>query len=372
MRTVLSIVGTRPEAIKMAPVIRELERHPESIRSVVCSTGQHREMLDQALGMFQIVPDRDLHLMTHNQGLAELTARLFSAIDGVLVDVRPSCVLAQGDTTSVFVAAVAAFYRGIPFGHVEAGLRTGDKRSPFPEEINRRLADAVGDLFFTPTERGRQMLLREGVSDHDIYVSGNTVVDALLDIAGRDYDWAGGPLAGVPSDKQLVLITAHRRENFGEPFRELCGAIRDLAYSFERDGVHFVYPVHLNPNVRAPVGEILANIPNVSLIEPVDYLSLVQLMKRSTLILTDSGGIQEEAPTFGVPVLVLRDTTERPEGVEAGVARLVGTGHGSIVTEASRLLSDPAERVKMAARANPYGDGKAAERIVTALLERVS
>lgn len=372
MRTVLSIVGTRPEAIKMAPVIKELERHPGSIRSVVCSTGQHREMLDQVLGMFQIVPDCDLNLMTHNQSLAELTARLFSAVDGVLAEVQPDCVLAQGDTTTVFVTAVASFYRAIPFGHVEAGLRTGDKRRPFPEEINRRLADAVADLFFAPTERGRQALLGEGVPDRDIYVTGNTVIDALQEVAKLEYDWLSGPLAAVPSDTRLVLITAHRRESFGEQFRELCRAIRDLARKYAREGIHFVYPVHLNPNVRAPVGEILSDIPNVSLIEPVDYLTLVQLMKRATIILTDSGGIQEEAPTFGVPVLVLRDTTERPEGVDAGVARLVGTTYSRIVEEAARLLSDPAERAKMGARANPYGDGKAAERIVSAIVERIS
>lgn len=355
----------------MAPVIKELEQHPSSIRSVVCSTGQHRQMLDQVLGLFQIRPEYDLNLMTHNQGLAQLTARLFSAVDDVLNEVQPDCVLAQGDTTTVFVAAVAAFYRGIPFGHVEAGLRTGDKRRPFPEEINRRLADAVTDLFFAPTDRSRQALLREGVRDGDIFVTGNTVIDALLQAAELEYDWASGPLASIPHDKRLVLITAHRRESFGEQFRELCRAIRDLAETYERDGLHFVYPVHLNPNVRAPVGEILSDIRNVSLIEPVDYLALVQLMKRSRIILTDSGGIQEEAPTFGVPVLVMRDTTERPEGIDAGVAKLVGTCRERIVEEASKLLSSPAAHAAMATRANPYGDGKASQRIVAAILERM-
>jgi UDP-N-acetylglucosamine 2-epimerase len=370
--TVLSILGTRPEAIKMAPVIKELERHHGRIRSVVCSTGQHREMLDQVLDLFAITPDHDLNLMTHDQGLAQLTARLFLGIDEVLAEVKPQCVLAEGDTTTVLVASLAAFYRHIPFGHVEAGLRTGDKRRPFPEEINRRLADAVTDLFFAPTERARQALLREGARDGDIFVTGNTVIDALLTVAERHYDWASGPLAGLPPDGRFVLITAHRRESFGEQFRQLCLAIRELAREFGPDGLHFVYPVHLNPNVRQPVGEILADAPNVTLLEPLDYLPLVQLMKRSTLILTDSGGIQEEAPSLGVPVLVMRETTERPEGVEAGVVSLVGTGRARIVEEARRLLTDPAAHAAMARRANPYGDGHAAERIVSALLERLA
>jgi UDP-N-acetylglucosamine 2-epimerase (non-hydrolysing) len=371
--TVLSIIGTRPEAIKMAPVIKELERFSGEIRSVVCSTGQHRQMLDQVLQLFAITPDLDLGLMTHDQGLAQLTARLFTGLDDVLAETRPDVVLAQGDTTTVLVAALVAYYRGIPFGHVEAGLRTGDRRRPFPEEINRRLADAVTDLYFAPTERSRQALLREGFADRDIFVTGNTVIDALLDVAGReDYDWAGGPLAGLPEDGRYVLITAHRRESFGEQFRQLCLAIRDLAQRFGRDGLHFVYPVHLNPNVRKPVGEILGEVPNVTLIEPVDYFSLVQLMKRAKLILTDSGGIQEEAPSLGVPVLVMRDTTERPEGIEAGVVRLVGTHRERIVAEATRLLTDPEAHAAMATPANPYGDGQAARRIVRILRERLA
>jgi UDP-N-acetylglucosamine 2-epimerase (non-hydrolysing) len=371
--TVLSIIGTRPEAIKMAPVIKELERFSGEIRSVVCSTGQHRQMLDQVLQLFAITPDLDLGLMTHDQGLAQLTARLFTGLDDVLAETRPDVVLAQGDTTTVLVAALVAYYRGIPFGHVEAGLRTGDRRRPFPEEINRRLADAVTDLYFAPTERSRQALLREGFADRDIFVTGNTVIDALLDVAGReDYDWAGGPLASLPEDGRYVLITAHRRESFGEQFRQLCLAIRDLAQRFGRDGLHFVYPVHLNPNVRKPVGEILGEVPNVTLIEPVDYFSLVQLMKRAKLILTDSGGIQEEAPSLGVPVLVMRDTTERPEGIEAGVVRLVGTHRERIVAEATRLLTDPEAHAAMATPANPYGDGQAARRIVRILRERLA
>jgi UDP-N-acetylglucosamine 2-epimerase len=371
MPTVLSVIGTRPEAIKMAPVVKELDRQSGTLRSVVCSTGQHREMLDQVLNLFGITPEYDLNLMRVNQGLAQLTARLFDQLDDVLAEVRPDCVLAQGDTTTVLVTSLVSYYRGIPFGHVEAGLRTGDRRRPFPEEINRRLADAVTDLYFAPTERARQALLKEGYADADIFVTGNTVIDALLEVAQRDnYNWSTGPLASLAEDGRYVLITAHRRESFGEQFRQLCLAICDLAHRFERDGIHFVYPVHLNPNVRQPVGDILSTVRNVSLIEPLDYFSLVQLMKRSEIILTDSGGIQEEAPSLGVPVLVMRETTERPEGIEAGVVRLVGTDRERIVREATRLLTDADAHAAMAARANPYGDGFAAQRIVRTVLER--
>lgn len=368
--TVLSVIGTRPEAIKMAPVIKELSRYPHRIRPVICSVGQHREMLDQVLDLFQIKPDYDLNLMQPDQGLCQLTASLFTGLDPVVGRVKPDWILAQGDTSTVFVSAMVAFYHGVAFGHVEAGLRTGDKHRPFPEEINRRLADMVADVYFAPTERARQALLREGCPERNIYVTGNTVIDALNDVASREYDWGSGPLAGLPLDRRVVLITAHRRESFGAPFRELCFAIRDLAIAFGDDGVHFVYPVHLNPNVRQPAQDILAGLPNVSLVEPLDYLSLVHLMKRSTLILTDSGGIQEEAPGLQVPVLVMRDTTERPEGIETGSVRLVGTQRSRIVAEAERLLRDPIAHMAMAAGANPYGDGKAASRIVSILLER--
>ncbi|MGC8668362.1 MAG: non-hydrolyzing UDP-N-acetylglucosamine 2-epimerase [Chthonomonadales bacterium] len=368
MITVLSVFGTRPEAIKMAPVVRRLQRYPEEIRSVVCSTGQHREMLDQVLALFDIRPDYDLNLMEPNQSLCRLTANLFLGLEPVLDVVRPDWVVAQGDTTTVLAASLAAYYKGARFAHVEAGLRTGDKRRPFPEEINRRLADAVSDLYFCPTDRARRTLLAEGYPDAAVLVTGNTVIDALLDVAARPYDWASGPLAGVPSAGPLVLVTAHRRESFGAPFRMLCEAIRELAERFP--DVHFVYPVHLNPNVRSPVEEILSARKNIHLLEPLDYLSLVHLMKRSTLILTDSGGIQEEAPGLGVPVLVMRDTTERPEGVEAGVVKLVGTDRALIVEEASRLLTDADARAAMASGVNPYGDGRAAERIVDALLAR--
>jgi UDP-N-acetylglucosamine 2-epimerase (non-hydrolysing) len=359
---ILSIFGTRPEAIKMAPVIKELEKYPREVESLICVTGQHRQMLDQVLVLFDIHPDLDLNLMQPNQRLALLTARLFEELDRVLEKIKPDWILAQGDTTTVFVAAVMAYYHNIRFGHVEAGLRTNDKRRPFPEEMNRRLADAATDAWFAPTESARQALLAEGFSDSAIHVTGNTIVDALLAISQRELDWEGSVLREIPQGGRKVLITAHRRESFGEPFRELCQAIRDLAAAFP--DTLFIYPVHLNPNVRKPVGEILSGLKNVHLIEPLDYLTLVHLMKRSILILTDSGGIQEEAPTFGVPVLVMRDTTERPEGVEAGVARLVGTRKERIVAEAAKVLSNGSWIDNAHSLINPYGDGQAARRIV--------
>ena len=370
MMTVLTVFGTRPEAIKMAPVIMELGKHSSCVRSVICSVAQHREMLDQVLSIFGIEPHYDLNLMQPDQSLCRLTANLFAGLEPVVCEVKPDWILAQGDTTTVFVAAMVAFYRGIAFGHVEAGLRTGDRARPFPEEINRRLADAVATAYFAPTENARQALLREGCSERHIYVTGNTVVDALHDAASREYDWGSGPLSRLPVENRLVLITAHRRESFGSPFREMCLAIRDLSRIFLRDGVHFVYPVHLNPNVRQPVQDILSGLSNVSLIEPLDYLSLVNLMKRSTLILTDSGGIQEEAPALRIPVLVMRDTTERPEGVHEGVVRLVGTDRCRIIRETKRLLRDAAAHRAMAKGVSPYGDGRAAKRIVSVLLGR--
>lgn len=370
MLTILSVFGTRPEAIKMAPVIRELARHPGEIRSVICSVGQHREMLNQVLPLFGIRLDHDLDVMQPDQSLSQLTAALFTGLDRVVVEEQPDWVLAQGDTTSVFVASMVAYYRRVRFGHVEAGLRTGDKHRPFPEEINRRIADLVSDLHFAPTERARQALLREGCREADVHVTGNTVVDALNDVVARPYDWESGPLAAIPRKEKLVLITAHRRESFGEPFRELCLAIRDLSRRFQDEDVQFVYPVHLNPNVRKPVNDILSGLGNVSLVEPLDYLSLVQLLKRSTVILTDSGGIQEEGVGLRVPVLVMRDTTERPEGVEAGAARLVGTRRERIFAETEALLKDSSARQAMAVATNPYGDGQAGARIVSLLLDR--
>jgi UDP-N-acetylglucosamine 2-epimerase len=327
-------------------------------------------MLDQVFHLFRIKPDYDLNLMRPNQSLSSLTASAFAALDHVVEEVKPDWVLAQGDTTTAFVAAMVAFYHKVSFGHVEAGLRTGDKFRPFPEEINRRIADLVADAYFAPTERARQALLREGCRETDVYVTGNTVIDAVNEVAAREYDWRTSPLAGLPFNRRIVLITAHRRESFGEPFRELCLAIRDLALQFADERVHFVYPVHLNPNVRQPVTEILSDLSNVSLIEPLDYLSLVHLLKRATIVLTDSGGIQEEAPGLGVPVLVMRDTTERPEGIEAGVVKLVGTNRDRIVAETMKLLRDPIAHAAMANGANPYGDGKASSRVASILLSR--
>ena len=366
MLTVLSIIGTRPEGIKMAPVVRELAQHPGRIRSVVVSTGQHRQMLDQVLSLFALRPDVDLDVMQPNQTLSQLTATLFTGLDAVVCEQKPDWILAQGDTTSVMVASLVAFYHRVKFGHVEAGLRTGDFERPFPEEMNRRIAVLAAAAYFAPTTGSRAALLREHVLAERIHVTGNTVVDALLHVAALPFDAATSPLAQLPPHRRRVLITAHRRESFGEPFRELCHAIRDLADTFAAEGVHFVYPVHLNPNVRAPVGEILAGRPNVHLIEPLDYFTMVHAMKRAALILTDSGGIQEEAPSFGVPVLVMRDTTERPEGVEAGVVQLVGTRRERIVAEATAKLRAGGTAT---ARPNPYGDGHAAERIVKVLLD---
>jgi UDP-N-acetylglucosamine 2-epimerase len=306
--------------------------------------------------------------MQPNQTLAGVTARLFEQLDRAVADCQPDWILAQGDTTTVMVASLVAFYRRIKFGHVEAGLRTHDKWRPFPEEINRRIADLVADAYFAPTAAAKEALLKEGCDPQSILVTGNTVVDALLEVASRPFDWSRGPLAGIPAHKRLVTITAHRRESFGEPFRELCTALRDLALAHRNNGTHFVYPVHLNPNVQAPVREILSGMVNLTLMEPLDYLSLVQLLKRSHLVLTDSGGIQEEAPSFNVPVLVMRETTERPEGVEAGMVKLVGTSRERIVSETQALLTDSDTHARMSRGRSPYGDGEAARRIVDYLL----
>ena len=364
-KKILIIVGTRPEAIKMAPVIRELRSRPAQFETVVCSTGQHKQMLEQSLGFFGITPDMDLALMTPNQTLAGLTAVLFSALNNAVVETKPDWILAQGDTTSVLVAGVIAYYHKIKFGHVEAGLRTDDKFQPFPEELNRRIADQCSDLMFAPTEYSKRNLMREGFPESRIHVTGNTVVDALNSIKQTAFDWQTSALREIDSKRPWVLITAHRRESFGEPFRQLCTAIRTLAERFSN--YQFVYPVHLNPNVRAPVMEILSGVSNVKLIEPLDYRAFVQAMAGATLILSDSGGVQEEAPGLGVPVLVMRETTERPEGIEAGVSKLVGTDPAHIVNEAARLLGDPEARKKMTGARNPYGDGRAAERIADLL-----
>lgn len=356
----------------MAPVVKDLAKYPDRIRSLVCVTGQHREMLAPILSLFGIKPDFDLDVMQPNQSLSALTARTLERIDPLIQQAMPDWILAQGDTTTVLVAALAAYYHRIRFGHVEAGLRTGDRYQPFPEEMNRHLADVLADRLFAPTERSRQALLREGVADEKIELVGNTVIDALLATAALPYDWSNGPLAQIPRHKRLVLVTAHRRESFGEPLRDICLAIRKLAEKFRDLDVQFIYPVHLNPNVQQPVREILADIAGVTLIEPLDYLALVQLMKRCCLILTDSGGIQEEAPSLKVPVLVLRDTTERPEGVEMGLAKLVGTSQSLIISETERLLMNTQAHADMATGQNPYGDGQAAARIVSSLLNEAS
>jgi UDP-N-acetylglucosamine 2-epimerase (non-hydrolysing) len=371
---VLSIFGTRPEAVKMAPVVQRLSYTP-GVESLVCVTAQHREMLDQVLNLFEIQPDVDLDLMQPNQTLAGITAAIFTGLDPVLADVKPDWILVQGDTTTVMATALLAYYHRIKVGHVEAGLRTGDKWQPFPEEINRRVAGVIADLHFAPTEWSRQNLLREGIPDKNIVVTGNPVIDALQIVANRPptaevtllLREAGLLERGEAGSPRLILVTAHRRENFGTPLEQICQALIDLAELYG-DGVRIVYPVHLNPNVQEPAYRLLKGIPNISLLPPLDYLPLVHFLKRATLVLTDSGGIQEEAPGLGVPVLVLRAVTERPEGVEAGTVRLVGTEREKIVAEARWLLDDPVAHAAMARAVNPYGDGHAAERIVEALL----
>ncbi|HQA29453.1 MAG TPA: UDP-N-acetylglucosamine 2-epimerase (non-hydrolyzing), partial [Brevefilum fermentans] len=325
---VMTIFGTRPEAVKMAPVIKALREHPDHIDITVCVTAQHREMLDQVLQAFDIIPDIDLDLMDHDQTLPELTARIFTHLDPVLLQIRPDWLLVQGDTTTVMAAAILGYYRQIRVGHIEAGLRTHDKWQPFPEEMNRRIAGVVADLHFAPTENNRQNLLREGIPDEIIKITGNPVIDALKIISQQPAPPQVDQLldqTGVSAGKRrLVLVTAHRRENFGQPILDICLALKRLAQAYQ-DEIVIVYPVHLNPNIHVPVHQALSGIDNIHLLPPLDYLPLVHLMKHATLILTDSGGIQEEAPSFGVPTLVLRQRTERQEGVQAGTLKLVGT-----------------------------------------------
>lgn len=371
---VLSIFGTRPEAVKMAPVVLELARTP-GVSAKICVTAQHREMLDQVLDLFGLQPDIDLNLMKPNQSLAEITAAIFTGLDPVLAEEQPNWVLVQGDTTTVMATALLAYYHQIKVGHVEAGLRTGDKWQPFPEEINRKIAGAIADLHFAPTEWSRQNLLREGVPDDNIRVTGNPVIDALQIVADRTptpevrdlYQRIGLPENPAAPGPRLVLVTAHRRENFGAPMEAICQALRSLAETYG-DSLRIVYPVHLNPNVQEPVYRNLTGLANVNLLPPLDYLPLVHLMKRAVLVLTDSGGLQEEAPGLGVPVLVMRAVTERPEGVQAGTVRLVGTDTDRIIAETRRLLDDPEAHAEMARAVNPYGDGQAARRIVQSLL----
>ena len=369
-KTISVIFGTRPEAIKLCPVVNAL-RQDKAFECDVCVTGQHREMLYQVLDVFGVVPDRDLALMRPNQTLGGLTSRAISAIDEYLSEKNPDVVMVQGDTTTVFAGALAAFYHHIPVAHVEAGLRTWNMDSPWPEEANRVLTTRLAKWHFCPTDNNKANLLKEGVPEKDIYVTGNTVIDALM-LAREKVRKSVPVVEGVPpelmsSDARMVLITGHRRENFGDGFEHICTAIANLAKRFP--DVHFVYPVHLNPNVREPVGRILGAHcgRNVYLIEPQSYLPFVALMDRSYLILTDSGGVQEEAPSLGKPVLVMRDTTERPEAVAAGTVKIVGTGREAIEQEAALLLTDEGEYRKMSMSINPYGDGKAVGRILDAL-----
>lgn len=352
----------------MAPVIKELERHAAHIVSRVCVTAQHRQMLDQALELFAIAPDHDLNVMAAGQSPTQVAAAVLTKLEPVFKAEQPDWILIQGDTTTVLAAAIGAFYARIKIGHVEAGLRTHDKYQPFPEEINRQMASVAVDLHFAPTTRSRDNLLREGIPDAIIRVTGNPVIDALYAVADRPYNPASGPLGKIPWNRRLILVTAHRRENFGKPLEQICLALRDLAEAYP-DDAHIIYPVHPNPNIQEPLQHLLGKVPGITLIDPLDYLPLVYLMKRSTLVLTDSGGLQEEAPGLGKPVLVLREVTERPEAVESGTVRLVGTDRARIVGEARRLLDDPAAYNAMARATNPYGDGHAAERIVKALLE---
>jgi UDP-N-acetylglucosamine 2-epimerase (non-hydrolysing) len=369
---VLSIFGTRPEAIKMAPVIREFESHSDRIESVVCVTAQHREMLDQVLDIFSISPDYDLKLMQEGQTPTRVASAVLTSLDPVLQRERPDWVLVQGDTTTAAAASLASFYAGIKVGHVEAGLRTYDKMQPFPEEINRRIAGVVADLHFAPTKRAQKNLLSEGVPRENIVVTGNPVIDALHWIVTQPLDSVALRTSVELStfertNVKLILVTAHRRENFGVHLESICAALKDIAIRYNSE-VRIVYPVHLNPNVWKPVHRLLGNVPNITLTPPLDYLPLIHLMKCAYLVLTDSGGIQEEAPGLGVPVLVLRNVTERPEGVEAGNVSLVGTDRQLIVANTVRLIEDDVAYKRMARAANPYGDGQASRRIALALL----
>ncbi|HKB68172.1 MAG TPA: UDP-N-acetylglucosamine 2-epimerase (non-hydrolyzing) [Pyrinomonadaceae bacterium] len=364
---ILSVIGTRPEVIKLAPIIRELGTRRE-LQNVVCVTAQHREMLDSALELFKIRPDYDLDVMAENQTPAQVASAILAKLDPILQKEQPDWVLVQGDTTTTAAAALGAFYRRVRVGHVEAGLRTFDKWHPFPEEINRRVTSAIGDLHFAPTACAKQNLMREGVAQETIAVTGNPVIDAL--------EWVA-QLAPTPEveelfsrldliGRRLILVTAHRRENWGRPLENICSALREIAAA--RPGVTIVYPVHLNPNINEPVHRLLDGVPNIVLLPPVDYLTTVHLMRQAWIVVTDSGGIQEEAPSLGKPVLVLRQVTERPEAVEAGAVKVIGTEQQAIVNEISRLLDDSVERERMARAVNPYGDGHASGRIVAAIL----
>ena len=386
MKKVMLVFGTRPEAIKMAPLVKEFQKQPKRIETVVCVTGQHREMLDQVLKIFDIKPDYDLNIMKQGQDLYDVTARVLTGMRDVLKEVKPDVVLVHGDTTTSTAAALAAFYQQIPVGHVEAGLRTHNIYSPWPEEMNRLLTGRLATYHFSPTPLSRNNLIKESIDDRNIIVTGNTVIDALYWVVDKIKNnkelnnelenvlsKAGYDVNRLNNGKKLVLITGHRRENFGDGFINMCTAIKDLMVKYP--DVDFVYPMHLNPNVRKPIhevfGENLSGLKNMFFIEPLEYLSFVYLMEKSSIVLTDSGGIQEEAPGLGKPVLVMRNTTERPEALNAGTVKLVGTDYNKIVNEVSSLIDDKAAYEKMSKAVNPYGDGLACGRIVNALLYRV-
>ena len=387
MKKVMLVFGTRPEAIKMAPLVKAFQQQPEEFETVVCVTGQHREMLDQVLKIFEITPDYDLNIMKQGQDLYDVTARVLTGMRDVLKEAQPDVVLVHGDTTTSTAAALAAFYQQIPVGHVEAGLRTHNIYSPWPEEMNRQITGRIATYHFAPTPLSRQNLLAEGVKEEQVTVTGNTVIDALYMVvdkikADRELDAqlekllaeAGYDVKRLDGERRLVLITGHRRENFGEGFIRMCQAIKALTEKYPE--VDFVYPMHLNPNVRRPIhevfGEDLSRLGNMFFIEPLEYLSFVYLMEKSHIVLTDSGGIQEEAPGLGKPVLVMRDTTERPEALEAGTVKLVGTDYERIVAEVSALLGDRDYYEGMSRAVNPYGDGRACGRIIRFLQENLS
>jgi UDP-N-acetylglucosamine 2-epimerase (non-hydrolysing)/UDP-GlcNAc:undecaprenyl-phosphate GlcNAc-1-phosphate transferase len=361
---VMTIFGTRPEAIKMAPLVNELKKN-EEIETIVCVTAQHRQMLDQVLDIFKIVPDYDLNVMRERQTLSQITSSVLNGIEKVIEDAKPDIVLVHGDTTTTFAGALAAFYKQTRIGHVEAGLRTGDKYSPFPEEMNRTLVGKMADLHFCPTSNNKNNLLKENINEDGMYVTGNTVIDALKTTVNSSYEFKTEELKGVDFNKRIILVTAHRRENLGEPMRNIFKAIKRIAEEY--NDVEVVYPVHLNPAVREPANEILGNIKNVHLIAPLDVQELHNLMDRSYMVMTDSGGLQEEAPALGKPVLVLRQETERPEAVEAGTVRMAGVEEEKIYNLAKLLLDDKEEYEKMNKATNPYGDGKASMRIVEAI-----
>ena len=361
------VIGTRPEAIKMAPVIIELRKAAEHVETIVISTAQHRQMLDQILPLFNIMSDVDLNIMRHNQTLSDLTARVLSTVDQALKDIQPDILLVQGDTTTVLACALAAFYNHIPLGHIEAGLRSHDLKNPFPEEANRHLASVLTQIHFSPTILSRKNLKDEGVPPHNIFVTGNTVVDALMHHVNTPFDIQQSPLANIPVEgNRVILVTSHRRESWGRELHNICMAIKELVRKYS--DVIAVYPVHMNPNVRQTVEEMLAGEERVFLTEPLEYLAFINAMKLAHIIVTDSGGVQEEAPSLRTPVLVLRKLTERPEAMLSGTSRVIGTSTDDIVQEVDRLLCDEQAYAKMATGKNPFGDGMAAKRIATALI----